>query len=184
MPRWCLPLCPWFCLFCWLVFARPIAVLMQAPEEAMAYRKLHPHRGQRYFLYCGIQPDGRHLPRSGRQQIPVVVRAGGLHCQHCGRPAAGGRAQNGCCRCCGGNGAGTGCQRGVRHCNAGEERSPVYHQKVGFSPRRTVPEIPGDRSAAGLAGIFDPAFFPGALRLCQPPRPGCILRLWRCLQDR
>ncbi len=35
--------------------------------------------------------------------------------------------------------------------------------KSRISPRRTVPEIPGDRSAAGLAGIFDPAFF---LALC------------------
>ena len=31
---------------------------------------------------------------------------------------------------------------------------PFTIKNVGFSPRRTVPEIPGDRSAAGLAGIF------------------------------
>lgn len=169
-------------LFILLVaFARPIAVLMQAPEEAIGLTASYIRIcGSGIFFIVAYNLMAAIFRGLGDSKSPllfvlvacIVNIAGDLLLVAGLKMDAAGAA------------AATVLAQAVSVVFAIVMRSPVYHQKVGFSPRRTVPEIPGDRSAAGLAGIFDPAFFPGALRLCQPPGPGCILRLWRCLQDR
>lgn len=53
-----------------------------------------------------------------------------------------------------------------------------------ISSRTPSAKISGHRSAAGFAGVFDPAFLSGALRLRQPVGAGGIFRLRCGVQDR
>ena len=61
---------------------------------------------------------------------------------------------------------------------------PFKIHRSDFKLNPQCEKISGHRSAAGFAGVFDPAFLSGALRFRQPVGAGGIFRLRCGVQDR
>lgn len=75
-------------------------------------------------------------------------------------------------------------QCGVRSCCCSSKRScPLLHARR-LSPESPVQKVFEHRSAARLAGVFDAAVVPRALRVRQPAGPDSVVGLRRCEQDR
>ena len=164
-----------------VVFAQPIAVLMQAPEAALG-------QTVNYVRICGcgiffivaynlLSAAFRGLGDSRSPLIFVLVACivnivGDLVLvAGFGLDAAGYRAGPGHqCRLCAGHAAAEG---------------PVFHgapsRRAAESP---VPQVFVHRVAAGFAGIFDPVLLFGTLCLRQSTGTGGIVRVRCCVQNR
>ena len=141
-----------------VVFARPIAVLMQAPEEAIGLTASYIRIcGSGIFFIVAYNLMAAIFRGLGDSKSPLLfvlvacivniagdlLLVAGLKMDAAGAAAATVLAQA------------VSVVFAIVMLVKKDLRLP---SKVGFSPRRTVPEIPGDRSAAGLAGIFRPSF--------------------------
>ena len=168
-------------------FARPISVLMQAPEEAVGLTASYVRicGGGIFFIvaYNLLSAIFRGL---GDSRSPLSVCAGGLRCQRRGRSRC-------WLRGFGMDAAGAAIATVLAQAVSvvlavvllHQKEAAVCHYQRGLSHSiRSVRKFLEHRPAAGLAGVFDAAFVSGALRVRQPPGADRILRLWRCQQDR
>lgn len=84
-----------------VTFARPISVLMQAPQEALELTTSYVRIcGSGIFFIVAYNLLAAIFPWSRGQQITAFICTGSLYCQHLRRPAAGCRTASGCRRCC------------------------------------------------------------------------------------
>ena len=105
-------------------FARPISVLMQAPEEALGLTSVRICGAGIFFIvaYNLLAAIFRGL---GRQLVAPAVCACSLHRECFRQSVSGGRAASGCRRCSHCHSGSAGCQRGVRSDHAAEKAPAV-----------------------------------------------------------
>ena len=114
-----------------VTFARPISVLMQAPQEALELTTSYVRIcGSGIFFIVAYNLLAAIFRGLGDSKSPLCT--GSLYCQHLRRPAAGCRTASGCRRCCTCHCFCTGHQRCLRHCDFNQKEASVFHHKRRF----------------------------------------------------
>lgn len=166
-------------------FARPISILMQAPPEALTattgYVRICGFGILFIVAYNLLAAIFRGLGDSRSPLLFVLVACivniigdlvfvAGLHMDASGAALATVLAQA--------------VSVVFALCILAKKRAALHDHKGRLPIKRTMPQIFKHRASAGTAGMSDPDFLSGTLRLCQPAGTDRFLRLRCCLQDR